>query len=128
MTFFEAPHRIVQTLRMAADVLGRRPMAVGRELTKLHQEFLRGSASELADRLENHAKGEFTVVIGPMTENVADHARPSDDSVASAFGLITETGLGSRRETLAATAKRLRMSVKDVYAAVERHKSANRQK
>jgi 16S rRNA (cytidine1402-2'-O)-methyltransferase len=128
MTFFEAPHRIVETLRMVGDILGTRHITVGRELTKLHQEFLRGSASELADRLENRAKGEFTIVIGPMTEIRAEKARPSDDSVANVFGLITEVCGGSRRQAVAATAKQLGMSVKDVYAAVERQKLANRPK
>ena len=46
MTFFESPHRIAETLKAAADILGDRPIMVGRELTKLHQEFLRGTASE----------------------------------------------------------------------------------
>ncbi len=128
MTFFEAPHRIVETLRMAGDILGTRHITVGRELTKLHQEFLRGSASELADRLENRAKGEFTIVIGPMTETATEKPRPSDDSVAKAFGLMTEACGASRRQAVAATAKQLGMSVKDVYAAVERQKLANRPK
>jgi 16S rRNA (cytidine1402-2'-O)-methyltransferase len=128
MTFFEAPHRVVQTLRMASMILGERHIVVGRELTKLHQEFLRGSASELAGRLENRAKGEFTVVIGPMTEPVSDNPPQSDDSVAKMFGLITENGAATRREALAATARKFRMSVKDVYAAVDRQKSANRPK
>ena len=126
MTFFEAPHRIAQTLRTAADVLGDRPIVVGRELTKVHQEFLRGSASELAHSFENGAKGEFTVVIGPMTENVPSDALPTDAAVAAAFGLITEEGASSRRQAITATAIRLNMSVKDVYAAIERHKLANR--
>ena len=126
MTFFEAPHRIAQTLRTVADVLGDRPLMVGRELTKVHQEFLRGSASELAHSFENGAKGEFTVVIGPITESVPSTALHTDAAVAAAFGLITGEGASSRRQAVTATAIRLNMSVKDVYAAIERHKLANR--
>ena len=126
MTFFEAPHRIAQTLRTAGEILGNRPIMVGRELTKVHQEFLRGSASELAHSFENGAKGEFTIVIGPMTESTAEGAVPTDAEVAEAFGLITRDGSSSRRHAITATATRLKMSVKDVYAAIERYKLANR--
>src|SRR5688572_26257188 len=51
VTFFEAPHRIAETLRTAASILGERPMVVARELTKVHQEFLRGTAADVADQV-----------------------------------------------------------------------------
>jgi 16S rRNA (cytidine1402-2'-O)-methyltransferase len=122
VTFFEAPHRIAETLRTAALVLGDRPIMVGRELTKVHQEFLRGSAGDLAARLESRARGELTVVIGPMPEIAAASVNQTDASVAELFGLITNNGAVSRRAAIAQTARRLGMSVRDVYAAVERHK------
>src|ERR1043165_350969 len=50
LIFYEAPRRIASALRDAADVLGNRQAAVARELTKLHEEILRGSLSELADQ------------------------------------------------------------------------------
>lgn len=67
---YESPYRVVETLRDVAAVLSDPPVAVGRELTKVHEEFLRGRASEVAAGLEARAaregrlKGEFTVVIG----------------------------------------------------------------
>ena len=122
VTFFEAPHRIAETLRTAAPVLGDRPIMVGRELTKVHQEFLRGSAGDLAARLESRARGELTVVIGPMPEIAAASVNQTDASVAELFGLITDNGAVSRRAAITQTARRLGMSVRDVYAAVERHK------
>src|SRR6185369_3891364 len=48
LIFYEAPHRIAATLRDACDVLGNRPAVVARELTKLHEEFVRGTLDELA--------------------------------------------------------------------------------
>jgi 16S rRNA (cytidine1402-2'-O)-methyltransferase len=63
VVIFEAPHRIQATLGEAGRYLGTRLLCIGRELTKLHQEFLRGPADELADRLKS-PRGEFTIVIG----------------------------------------------------------------
>ena len=121
MTFFEAPHRIVQTLRAGAAVWGDRPIMVGRELTKVHQEFLRGTAMEVLPRVEARAKGEFTVVIGPMT-NMKSTAAPDDSAIAQEFDRQTKSGAGSRRGALSATAKRFGLSAKDVYSAIERTK------
>src|SRR5687767_6742517 len=64
VTFFESPHRIAATLSEAAAFWGERPIMLGRELTKLHQQFLYGTAADLASRLTN-PRGEFTVVVGP---------------------------------------------------------------
>ena len=121
MTFFEAPHRIVQTLRAGAAIWGKRPIMVGRELTKVHQEFLRGTALEVLPRVEATAKGEFTVVVGPMTNDVVAPSA-DDDAIAEEFDRQTKAGATSRRAALSATAKRLGLSAKDVYAAVERTK------
>jgi len=70
LVFFESPHRIVASLEDALGTLGDRPATVGRELTKLHEEILRGRLSEIHAELLNRPsiKGEFTVVIGPPDE------------------------------------------------------------
>jgi 16S rRNA (cytidine1402-2'-O)-methyltransferase len=66
LVFFEAPHRIAKMLADAADILGPRQAVLARELTKLHEEFLRGTLSELAKRIrETPVKGEITLVIAP---------------------------------------------------------------
>ena len=122
MTFFESPHRIVETLRDCANILGDRPIMVGRELTKIHQEFLRGGASDIAAGLAQSAKGEFTVVIGPMTNVGRGESQPTDDTVAAVFVQKTKIGGRSRRAAISATAKELEISSKAVYAAIERSK------
>jgi len=122
MTFFEAPHRIAETLRALGDILGNRPIVVGRELTKVHQEFLRGTASELAAGLKDGARGEFTVVIGPITKAGGPIEAPSDQAIVDFFGHITDSGGSSRRQALSATAKHFGIAARQVYAAIERAK------
>jgi 16S rRNA (cytidine1402-2'-O)-methyltransferase len=122
MTFFEAPHRIAETLKAVGDILGNRPIMVGRELTKVHQEFLRGTASELAVGLKDGGRGEFTVVIGPMTNSVLSIEVPSDEAIAELFGHITNSGGFSRRQAVNATAKHFAIAARYVYAAIERTK------
>jgi 16S rRNA (cytidine1402-2'-O)-methyltransferase len=63
---FESPQRLSATLDMLAHVDPQRPVAVCRELTKLHEEVSRGSAAELAERYRERApKGEIVLVVGP---------------------------------------------------------------
>jgi 16S rRNA (cytidine1402-2'-O)-methyltransferase len=65
--FYEAPHRIVEALTDVVDVLGAgRPVVMAREVTKIHEEFLRGAAGEVLENLKARAavKGEITLLIG----------------------------------------------------------------
>jgi 16S rRNA (cytidine1402-2'-O)-methyltransferase len=66
LIFYEAPHRIAAALRDALEMLGDRPAVVARELTKLHEEFVRGRLSELVERFSNpeKARGEMVLLIG----------------------------------------------------------------
>jgi 16S rRNA (cytidine1402-2'-O)-methyltransferase len=60
---FESPHRVIKSLQAIAEVLPERRLAVARELTKVHEEVLRGTAAELGQALDGRARGEFTLVI-----------------------------------------------------------------
>ncbi len=64
MVFYEAPHRVVEMLAAAVEVLGRRQAVIARELTKVHEEFLRGDLAELLVRARRSPlRGELTVLI-----------------------------------------------------------------
>lgn len=79
IVLFESPHRIVKSLGDAREALGERRAAVARELTKLHEEVLRGTLSELIEVLgeRDRVKGEIVVVLGG--ETASRFEAPSDD-------------------------------------------------
>ena len=78
IVLFEAPHRLDASLADAAEILGPRPACVARELTKIYEEFRRGSLSELAAHFANAAvRGEITLVIGPPPGGAAHALVPS---------------------------------------------------
>ena len=60
---FDSPYRVVKSLALIAEVLPERHLTIGRELTKLHEEVLRGTAAEVSEALGDRARGEFTLVI-----------------------------------------------------------------
>ena len=66
LILFESPHRLLPSLEDALAEMGDRPAAIGRELTKMHEEVLRGKVSELLEELKKRPslKGEFVVVVG----------------------------------------------------------------
>lgn len=66
--FFESPNRIKKTLNILLDVLGERRVVICREMTKLYEEIIRGSLSELCTGLKEDIKGEITVVIEGLKE------------------------------------------------------------
>jgi 16S rRNA (cytidine1402-2'-O)-methyltransferase len=66
LILYEAPHRLLETLADAAEILGARPAVIAREVTKLHEEFRRGHLDELLEQARKHApRGEITLLIGP---------------------------------------------------------------
>lgn len=66
LVLYEAPHRLAETLWDAADILGARHAVIAREVTKIHEEFLRGPLGELRDAARERApRGEITLLIGP---------------------------------------------------------------
>lgn len=115
LVFYEAPHRIVETLEDIGAVLRDRPVVIARELTKLHEEFLRGTASQLKAELEKRpsVKGEMTVLIGKATEAPAPDDRPLEDAVRE----LEERGV-PRMDAIKQIAKARGLGKRDVYGAL----------
>jgi 16S rRNA (cytidine1402-2'-O)-methyltransferase len=121
LTFFETPHRIAKTMEEVGHKLGNRPIVVGRELTKAHQEFIRGTAQELSKMFAS-PRGEYTVVIGPAPSASAAADPPSDRSIVSEFCYSTEVAGLQRREAINAIARRHKLPARSVYRIVEKAK------
>lgn len=62
LIFYEAPHRLVKTLEMMLEILGDRKIVLAKEITKIHEEILRGNISKILKELDN-IKGEFVIVV-----------------------------------------------------------------
>ena len=90
LVFYEAPHRILDALEDVEAVLGPRQVAVAREMTKLHEEFLRGTAAEVRAELAQRpaVKGEMTLLIGKAKEG----SMPSHQSVEDAVAQLEREG------------------------------------
>lgn len=76
IVFYEAPHRIRQALADARELLGERRVVVARELTKVHEEFIRAKLSELD--LLDRTRGEIVLLIGPPADAIPGRAQPSE--------------------------------------------------
>jgi 16S rRNA (cytidine1402-2'-O)-methyltransferase len=114
LVFYEAPHRLAETLSDAAEILGDRHAVVAREVTKIHEEFLRGSLAELRDAArERPPRGEITLMIGPA----ADGAPPAVVSVSLKHRveqLEAEAGL-DRKAALKQAARERGLGKREAY-------------
>jgi 16S rRNA (cytidine1402-2'-O)-methyltransferase len=113
LVFHEAPHRIVETLEDVVAVLGDRAVVVARELTKLHEEFLRGPASEVVKKLRaSGPRGEITLLINRAGAVV------DDTPLAEAVERAMANGM-ERMEAIKHVARERGLAKRDVYQAVE---------
>lgn len=112
--FYEAPHRLIEALDDIAVVLGSRPVVVARELTKLHEEFLRGTAAEVREALLSRpgVKGEITLLIGKAVVPAAEH-----ESLEDAVDACIRGGM-PRMDAIKTVARRRGMSKREVYDAL----------
>jgi len=107
---YESPHRILESLKDIEAELGVRPMALARELTKIHEEFLRGSAAEIHAVLSarDSIKGEITLVIGQAA------AQPSEKDPLEEVAQLEAQGM-DRMDAIKTAAKRLGLPKREVY-------------
>jgi 16S rRNA (cytidine1402-2'-O)-methyltransferase len=112
LVFFEAPHRLAASLVDLAELLGARPAAIARELTKLFEEVRRAPLTELARHYAQHpdVKGEIAIVIGPPGETEAPPAERLDEALRAAMAGA------SVKDAAAEVAARYGLRRRDVYA------------
>src|SRR5438874_4562874 len=114
--FYEAPHRIEETLADAQEILGDRPACIAREVTKLHEEFRRGKLSELSTSLEQRpARGEITLLIGPEAPADARTQANSAQSLADRVEELIRQAKLDRKEALKLAAKERGLTRRAAY-------------
>ena len=129
LVLFESPHRLAATLRALADALGPRPACVARELTKLHEEWVRGLLPELAERFAGGGvRGEVTIVVGGATggeQAAGERAEPAPASLDERIAALAGEGRGAR-EIAAALARETGLPRRALYARASAAVAARR--
>jgi 16S rRNA (cytidine1402-2'-O)-methyltransferase len=118
LIFYESPHRIIKTLQEMREVFGNRVVAIGRELTKRYEEFIRGDIEQVLDFLEENeeVRGEFTLIV----EGNSGEGESETDSwwhgldIISHVNVHIEKGL-SKKEALKQTAEERGLPKREVY-------------
>ncbi|HWF92902.1 MAG TPA: 16S rRNA (cytidine(1402)-2'-O)-methyltransferase [Terriglobales bacterium] len=121
--FYEAPHRLKEAVEDIVAVLeGARPIVIARELTKVHEEFLRGPASEILKKLSSRGeiKGEITLLIGKSNESQPLGSQ-SQSIHARVRQLMAEQNL-DEKAALKAVAKERGISKSEAYRELQRSK------
>jgi 16S rRNA (cytidine1402-2'-O)-methyltransferase len=116
---YEAPHRIRETLEDIVEVLGaQRPVVIARELTKIHEEFLRGSAADLLRQVrDRELKGEITLLLGKAEREARVG---TEKSMAERLKEIMQEQKLDEKAALKALAKETGLSRSEVYREVQR--------
>ena len=115
MIFYEAPHKLLNTLQDMAEVFGAdRPISLCRELTKLHEEVVRTTLGEAVEKYtETPPKGEFVLIVAGAPEEIRE--APSEADAAARVKALLEQGL-SRKDAVKQTAAELGLPKNTVYA------------
>ena len=122
LIFYEAPHRVLGMLEDVRQILGDRPVVVAREVTKMHEGFLRGSVSGVLEQLkEKPVKGEITVLVGvPQNGKTSPSAgRPIRRELEQ---VMAERGL-DERSALKVVARTRGLSRSEAYRQLQMEKS-----
>lgn len=111
--FYEAPHRLIKTLNNMSEVLdSERKIVVARELTKIHEEFIRGTISEVTDYFEQNApRGEFVVLVSP---NTIEEKQLSWSELIKSVNLLVDKG-ESKKSAIKTVAQENNVSKNELY-------------
>lgn len=118
---YEAPHRIAETMQDIVEILGaERPVVLARELTKVHEEFIRGSASAVLARVKEHErKGEMTLLIGKSEAQ----SQSNKQNIAARVEEIMREQKIDEKAALKIVAKERGLSKSEAYRELQRKKS-----
>jgi 16S rRNA (cytidine1402-2'-O)-methyltransferase len=120
--FYEAPHRIAATMEDIVEILGpERPVVLARELTKIHEEFIRGTAAAVLVRIQDHElKGEITLLIG---KGEVQEAKTAVKDIAQRLEEIMREQKIDEKAALKIVAKERGLSKSEAYRELQRRKN-----
>ena len=107
--FYEAPHRLKNFLAELLEVFGEREAVLARELTKVHEEFLRGKISELIEKI-SEPRGEFVIVV----EGKIFSEPPPEENISDAYEKLLAQGL-DKKSAMREAAKKFNVSRREIY-------------
>ena len=96
LIFYESPHRIQNTIQMMFNILGDRKAVIARELTKINEEFIRGSLNELMNLDYSTIKGEIVIVVDGLKE---ENKQFTDEEIFIKYRLLVDKGLSNKDAT-----------------------------
>ena len=126
LVFYEAPHRIAAALKDAAEALGNRHAVVARELTKLHEEFVRGTLNELVEQFSKvgAARGEMVLIISgeAVESSPANPDRTDTERLVERVKVLEGEGLNSK-DALKSAARELGIKRAEAYRMMTAQKN-----
>lgn len=111
MVYYEAPHRLYDTLSDMLEIFGNRQACLARELTKIHEEYIDGSLEELKDYAKDEARGEYVIVVEGKAK---EKSEVNDEEIKAALLKALQKSRG--KEAVKETADFLGVNKKRVYA------------
>lgn len=115
LVFYEAPHRLRETLKNILEVMGDREVVLGREITKLHEEFIRGNLIQIVEKVNvEKPRGEYTIILEGSEKNGKKHQNPLNTDPVELLSGLAKNG-GSLREDLKTIAQKTGRSTREIY-------------
>lgn len=114
MIFYEAPHKIIDTLECMKEILGDREISIARELTKIHEEFIRGNISDVLEKIEE--RGEMVIIVQGASKSELDIEKENRNSLTleEHYSLYERQGL-DKKEIIKRIAKDRGVNKNEIY-------------
>lgn len=122
VVLYESPHRLCDTLQEIREIMGNRKVALARELTKMHEEVIRGDIEHILEIVGNNARGEYVIVIeGRPADEIKAEGRESWQgiSIEEHYRMYLDAG-HDRMEAMKRTARDRGLAKRDVYEKIKR--------
>ena len=116
LIFYEAPHKLKATLEAMLEVLGDRQIVLAKELTKIHEQFIRGNISTILGQIGDNIKGEFVVLVdgAEQSEKEFEISNLNEMSLEEHYNFYSEQGF-DKKEIIKKISKDRNVSKNEIY-------------